>query len=445
MTLNVTIKTFDMLKLNKFTNFIVDGDNTILFNLQTEAFIVLNHALSEIVNAHKDNVKELEDKHAALFQQMKEKGFIISSDVDEVADMIDKWKENDNDPSFFSMIINPTLGCNLRCWYCYEDHERKPIMKADVISAVCRLIEKKTALPGMRSLNVSFFGGEPLLGFDKVVMPILTFAASKCKERGLLLNSNFTTNGVLLTADVLTRLDEVGLSSPATFQISLDGNRDYHDRSRIGANQSPTYDTIVKNIIEAVKRHHTVSVRLNYTAGNAQTFVDVLDDFSNLPEECKKFVIFNFQQIWQDQANDIHERIDELKDHFRSEHFAVESDHISHRQSCYADKENNVVINSDGNVFKCTARDFIPQNREGRLTEDGDIVWNERFEKRMAVKYSNTACLNCKVLPICNGGCSQGKLEAQQHDKCYRNMDEQAKDDLVIRCLKERILEQANK
>ena len=432
-----------MYKLNKFTNFIVDGDNTILFNLQTETFIVLNHELSEIVNTHKDDVVALKDKHLELFQQMLEKEFIIPSEKDEVASLIAEWKEQDNDPSYFGMIINPTLGCNLRCWYCYEEHEKKPIMDAKVVNSICRLIDEKVIFPQMRNLNVSFFGGEPLLGFKNVVLPILSFAASKCEEQGLNLNSNFTTNGVLLTDTVLTKLEQVGLTSPATFQISLDGNRNYHNHSRIGANHEPTYDIIIKNIIEAASRQHTVSVRLNYTAGNAQTFVDVLDDFCKLPIETKQFIVFNFQQIWQDQTNDIQERIEKLKGLFRNEHFVVESDHVNHRHSCYADKENNVVINSDGNIFKCTARDFIPENREGYLSEEGEIIWNTNFEKRMAIKYSNPACLKCKVLPICNGGCSQNKLENMQSDSCYRNMDERDKDELIIRCLKDRILKQS--
>ena len=91
-------------------------------------------------------------------------------------------------------------------------------------------------------------------------------------------------------------------------------------------------------------------------------------DSSELPLETKKFIHFNFQQIWQDQSNDIHERIDYLKELFRNEHFVVESDKIYHRHCCYADKENNVVINSDGNIFKCTARDFLPHNKEGYLS-----------------------------------------------------------------------------
>lgn len=430
-----------MYKLNKFTNFIIDGDNTILFNLQTETFIVLNYELSRIVNSYKDDIGALKNKHLELFQQMLKQEFIIPSERDEVASMIAEWKRQDNDPSYFGMIINPTLDCNLRCWYCYEEHKKKSIMHTKVINAIHRLIEKKVFLPQMRNLNISFFGGEPLLCFEDIVLPILSFAANKCKEHKLNLNSNFTTNGVLLTNTMLTKLEQIGLTSPATFQISLDGNRNYHNHSRIGANHEPTYDIIIKNIIDAASRQHTVSVRLNYTAGNAQTFVDILDDFGKLPSEIKKFIIFNFQQIWQDQTNDIHERIEKLKELFRNEHFIVESDRINHRHNCYADKENNIVINSDGNIFKCTARDFIPKNREGYLSEEGNIIWNTNFEKRMAVKYSNPTCLKCKVLPICNGGCSQSKLEEVQYGCCYRRMNEYEKDQLIIRCLKDKIIQ----
>ena len=151
-----------MYKLNKFTHFIIDGDNTILFNLQTEAFIVLNKELSEFVSAYKDNIGALENQHIELFQQMQEKEFVIPAEKDEVASMITKWKELDNDSSNFSMIINPTLGCNLRCWYCYEKHDNKNIMKATVINSIYRLIEKKVNLPKMKSLNPKIRNYHPI-------------------------------------------------------------------------------------------------------------------------------------------------------------------------------------------------------------------------------------------------------------------------------------------
>ncbi len=426
-----------MNRLNKFTQFIEDGDCTILFNLQTETVLILKSDLARIVNEHKDSVDDLEALHPELYREMQQKSFLVPVGTDEVQTLVEGWQAADRDPRSFSMIVNPTLGCNLRCWYCYEEHDRMPLMKPDVLASICRLLERKAADPALRRLNVSFFGGEPLLGFQDVVMPLLTLAGRLSRERNLALTSNFTTNGVLLTDEKLDALEAVGLTDPATFQISLDGNKDYHDRSRVGVNQAPTYDIIVRHMVRAARRGHPVFARLNYTAGNAATFLDVLDDFRDQPQEVKNRIQFNFQQIWQDQANDIRERIDELKTHFRAAGFQVDSDRVSNRHYCYADHENHVVVNYDGNLFKCTARDFRPVNREGQLTEDGDLVWNERYAARMAVKYTNKACLACKILPLCNGGCTQNKLESAVRDACYKGMDEAAKDEQILRRLKE--------
>ena len=428
-----------MLRFNKFTQFIADGSYTILFNLQTESFIVLSPRLAGIVDDHKKSVDSLEQMHPELFAEMRQKGFLVPDDADEVSLMVESWKKADRNPVHFGMIVNPTLACNLRCWYCYEEHDRKPFMPASVLQSVCRLIEKKTSAPGLKSLSISFFGGEPLMGFREIIVPLLTYAAKACGERNISLTSSMTTNGVLLTDEVLSFLENTGLSRAAHFQISLDGNRDYHNRIRVGADRQPTYDRILANIILAARRGHAVTVRLNYTAASAATFMDVMDEFKELPADTRKYIRFNFQQIWKDKANDIHERIDSMKEIFRKEHFTVESDHIAHRHRCYADWENNVVINSDGNLFKCTARDFTPAFREGQLTEDGEIVWNDRFRQRMEAKYSNRACLACKILPLCNGGCSQGKIESRDKDICYKNMSEDAKDEIIIRRLKELI------
>ncbi|HOH74428.1 MAG TPA: hypothetical protein PKW38_01450, partial [Paludibacteraceae bacterium] len=47
------------------------------------------------------------------------------------------------------------------------------------------------------------------------------------------------------------------------------------------------------------------------------------------------------------------------------------------RESCYGDKKNQATINFNGDVYKCTARDFKPENREGVLMDDGTIEWND--------------------------------------------------------------------
>lgn len=427
-------------RLSKFTHFVTEGRAVIAFNLASNGFLLLQRELGERVEALRESIGQLQSVHSELFDQMLRMGMIIDAETDEVKALVERWRAHDSDSSTFGLIINPTLGCNLRCWYCYEQHDRMPMMEENVRGSICRMIDRKVNADGLETLSVSFFGGEPLMGFKQVVMPILSHAAETCRARGIALHSSFTTNGVLLTEEVLDALESVGLDTPATFQISLDGNREHHDHSRIGANREPTYDRIVGHMKQAAARHHQVFARLNYTATNITSFVDVLDDFSLMPESDKPYIQFNFQQIWQDQEqNDLTEAVAELKSQFAKEGFAVESDHICHRHNCYADHENHLVVNYDGLLFKCTARDFKEARSEGRLQPDGEVVWNEKYVQRMEVKYANKACLGCKILPICNGGCSQNKLDAHNLDSCYNGMSEDDKDERMLQWLKELI------
>jgi uncharacterized protein len=95
--------------------------------------------------------------------------------------------------------------------------------------------------------------------------------------------------------------------------------------------------------------------------------------------------------------------------------------------SCYADKINQATINYNGDVYKCNARDFNEKNKEGVLTDDGQIAWNDRGKERVNIKMNNSPCLECSILPICGGGCSQVALENKDKDYCVHNFDESKK------------------
>lgn len=430
-----------MHKLSKYTHVIVEDGRTIFFNVKTSKLTVVNEALLNLYNDCKEHVDALEQKHPAFFKELLNNGMIIPEETDEVGELVASWKEKDADASSFGMIINPTLNCNLRCWYCYEPHAGKQVMSKLVFDALLAFVRRKIEEPALRHFNISFFGGEPLMFFDEIVFPFLQESVRLCREKGITVSSNFTTNGVYLTAEVIGRLRSLDFSTPPTFQISLDGNRELHDNSRVGRDKKPTYDIIVAHIKEAAKKGCPAFVRLNYTADNILSFVDVLQDFKEISPAERNFLSFNFQQIWQDQAKNpnIKEQVREVRKIFDQEGFAVSSDEIYYRHTCYADAENRIVVNYDGNIFKCTARDFKPEMREGILTDDGQVLWNSRFHRRMAVKYANESCLNCSILPICNGGCSQSKLESDSEGQCMRGFSEQDKADYAVRRLEELI------
>ena len=102
------------------------------------------------------------------------------------------------------------------------------------------------------------------------------------------------------------------------------------------------------------------------------------------------------------------------------------------RNPCYADMVNEAVINFDGNVFKCTARDFSTENRCGVLGNDGRIIWDRSIESRRAIKLSRAVCRTCRLLPLCGGGCTQKSIEYTGEDICLEGLSTEDMDKVVM-------------
>ena len=239
---------------------------------------------------------------------------------------------------------------------------------------------------------------------------------------------NFTTNGVLLTEEVRKELLKIPLADKPGFQITIDGNEEKHNKSRCTASGEPTYRIILDNIFGAVRAGMRVNCRFNYTEDNIDSLVDVLDDFEELTPEERKLIFFDFQQVWQEKSKtEVREKALKLANLFMKEDQQVRIEKNYNNQRCRDDAENQASINFDGNVYKCTAINITPDIREGVLNADGEIEWNERFHKRMALKYGNKHCKACVIYPICHGGCSQTKLDADENAECLFGLDDNAK------------------
>jgi MoaA/NifB/PqqE/SkfB family radical SAM enzyme len=101
--------------------------------------------------------------------------------------------------------IIPTRRCNLACTYCNEfDDVSKPVDTSEMIRRIDRLGELGTSV-------VTISGGEPLLH------PELDLIIARMRKNGIL--SGMITNGYLLTAERIERLNRAGLEY---LQISID-------------------------------------------------------------------------------------------------------------------------------------------------------------------------------------------------------------------------------
>lgn len=52
--------------------------------------------------------------------------------------------------------------------------------------------------------------------------------------------------------------------------------------------------------------------------------------------------------------------------------------------------------------------------------------------------------MNCSILPLCNGGCSQGKLDGGIIDRCSFEKDENDKKRVIVGRLRQ-LVEESNK
>src|SRR6204780_5286825 len=101
--------------------------------------------------------------------------------------------------------IVPTRRCNLSCTYCNEfDDFSKPVPVSEMIRRIDLLANLGTSI-------IAFSGGEPLLH------PELDDLIVRIRRRGAI--AGMITNGYLLTADRIQRLNRAGLEH---MQISID-------------------------------------------------------------------------------------------------------------------------------------------------------------------------------------------------------------------------------
>jgi len=156
-----------------------------------------------------------------------------------------------------TLILHVTEACNLRCTYCYqaETAERQEAGQQQAMSrevaqqAVEFLFEHSGPL---EELVIVFFGGEPLLNFEAIRF-VVDLATEKGKEAGKRVSFALTTNGTVLTDEIVRFLDEKNIG----VTVSMDGYQAVHDRYRRFPDGRPSYEIILPKVKGLLERPHS--------------------------------------------------------------------------------------------------------------------------------------------------------------------------------------------
>lgn len=420
------------MKLSMYNNFVPYEGKYIGHNGLSNQHIILEPELFLLLEAAKSegNLDEVEKVHPDLYQYLKDEKFILPDDFDELQTCIDNYRKVDLDETRYELHINPTMNCNFKCWYCYETHIKQSKMteetKGNILNFVQKLLDSR---PEIKDFQLNWFGGEPLLYFNKTVLPIMEGIYGITQKKKVKLSSSFTSNGLLIDQNKIDLCKQYKVSD---FQITLDGHRERHNQVRFVSKSRGSYDKISNSIKLLARNKVKVNVRINCSKETLDGLAKIADDFSDMNTNERDYLIFDFHKVWQVEEN-LTDNLNEYIRLFREKGFRVSSLELNtFGHSCYADKKNQALINYNGDVFKCSARDFNSDSREGVLTEHSEIIWNEKQEKRLNSKFKNKPCLECSILPICGGGCTQLAIENEGQDYCVYDFDENRKKQVVL-------------
>ena len=151
---------------------------------------------------------------------------------------------------FTTAMVHVTINCNLQCRYCFvsqESHMMETQTIYDIIDLLAKNYEEKNELLGNIFKNkkekccIVFFGGEPLLGYNNIIVKGVEYANKKYPD---LFEYSVTTNGILLDKEKVDFLKANNFS----LIVSIDGDKETQDFNRPCKDGSSSFDKLIKNI-----------------------------------------------------------------------------------------------------------------------------------------------------------------------------------------------------
>lgn len=413
-----------MLKLSKFIEKIVYKDKIILIDKKNQKFIKIDDI--EMINLITKLPCDISNYQENIdIKKLIENRVIVDFNVnedDEIREFFyDKYIDNKDT---LSLIILPTQNCNFKCEYCYEIHQNKSITKNDEIELI-RAIKAYINEKKIKILNIEWFGGEPLMKFD-LVCNVTNELKKFCEENNVDYYVSMTTNAYLLNVDKFKKLLELGCN---TYQITIDGLKEIHDKTRKLKNGGKSWSKIINNLecIKEINENYNIKLRFNY----CWELIDNIDEFFTFLKD--KFLRDNRFTLYPAKMNDYEKDlpvtgIDTQYDYVTTNYllekmkeYEILPDHyiksLLISSVCYGRMNNNFVIDYDLTLKKCTELLYDESNIVGKIENGKFNIIEEKLNKwiipphNIIEKYD---CINCPDCSICLGGlCSKAWLNNQ--------------------------------
>lgn len=320
-----------------------------------------------------------------------------------------------------NLILKGTNACNLSCSYCSLGENKQPqiLGQEDMLKALGWFLEYAKA-KGQYKTGIILHGGEPFL----VPAEQYQFCFEKLRKQypDVEVRYSAQTNGYQLSEEYLKLIQDYKIR----IGISMDGDKDIHDRQRRDVHGNPTCEKIMENIhilkknaipvslLMVVTCYHQqmdfrffdflaeekIPVKINplYQAGKAKEHVELA-----IPGKgYGKFLINLFDYLIQHET-DLHvSPLEELL------YAILYEDSPGGCNFCNTCLESFICINQKGDIYPCGRFSDNEICKIGNISEGISPEGNEKISEIKARRNEKLPlkCIRCKYLRLCYAGCS---------------------------------------
>lgn len=408
------------MKLSLYTYLFERDNKYYLYNSQTSFLSAIDKDFYELLYNH--DFEKLEDD---VLSVLKEKGIIIDDShyYDYYYTSRQGFISSIGNLETLELVVAPTTSCNFACPYCFEGEKRNKFMTQEVVED---LVDFVNSYKNTKKLNITWYGGEPLVAFG-IMKDIVSKIRSECHIT--IGEQSIISNGYLINDQVIGFMKENQFKS---IQITLDGNEEHHNLTRcLKESQKPTFKTIISNIdrlVQEMPDDFNISIRVNINKENERDFIDI---FKMLTEMFPERKISIYPGFIREDGNNYKMCYNSLFGKARYEFYknvekaGIHIDYYPKRQQkgCMTSQEGSFVIGPEGELYKCWNDFNHPERIVGYIKERKMI--NPQLISKYSLEstiYSDPNCKECKLFPVCDGGCGwfryQNAFDGKKYDVC---------------------------
>ena len=453
----------------------------LMVNTLTSAIDVVDKetfALITAIREEKLSISELKENNNELFNALVTRGYIFASREAERA-LLEKMRCLNENMSFRKLnttyTICPTMGCNLRCTYCFESTEQHVdcgVMTEGQLQAIFNHIikccnefkkiydsvENKEML-AHKQPNIVLFGGEPLLSINfAVIKKILEFAEQ------MNIPVKIITNGT--TIDLYKELLHQ-YKHRIAIQITMDGDKATHDVRRIHANKGGTFDEICKGVDAILSIGIRVNLRINVDRDNVNNIGELQEVFKKYgwldnplfiayasPVLCfsgdSKTTLTESEMLekliengWYGFEDSFIKSIVGTATGFAVNFFEDNGGKIKPWKMtyCEATSGSNYCFAPDGSITTCLTYIGKGVHTIGHFDENGVVIDEDNYKMWIERNpFKMERCKDCKYILLCGGGCPVAALQQNNDIGCSVCNDIERTLEVYVSHIKERFI-----